>query len=233
MESILKSVIQEIVASRSLTLKSQDIKPLNFGESSYFVSGVYRITLTIENEGREKILHLLAKLTDDDSPAAGFVHMHLLFNNEYMFYEKYVNLALPTLKQSIPEYFYGNIEKRGNECLVIEFLKDYNMCQGNMFIPNNHVELAVREFGKFHGIGYIAEANHPEEFKELCGSLTEARCGREAHKTETFYDRFNVFIGALAIRAFEHIPGKENYQKNVLDKYKAKFQVRNVYFYHA
>lgn len=229
MESILKSAIQEIVASRSLTLKSQDIKPLNFGESCYFVSGLNLITLTVQDDGREKILHLLAKL-DDDSPAGGFVHMYLLFNNEYMFYEKYVNLALPTLKQSIPEYFYGNIEKRGNECLVIEFLKDYNMCQDNMFIPNNHVELAIKELGKFNGIGYIAEANHPEEFKELCGSLMEARCGRAAHKIESFYDKFSVFVGALAMRAFEHIPGKENYQKNVLDKYKAKFQVRKFPF---
>lgn len=227
MESIFNPVIQEIVSSKSLTLKSQEIKPLCFGESSFFVTGVYRITLTvIQADGDEKVLYLLAKTANGGAPGTEFVRMHLLFNNEFMFYEKYVKLALPMLKEYIPEYYYGKIEDRGNECLVIEFLKDYNMCKGLIFIPNDHVELACKELGKFHGIGYIAKENDPEGFGELCASLLETRCGRDALVNQDVYDKFHVFLRALAVRAFEYLPGKDDYPKIVLDKYKAKVQVR-------
>lgn len=225
MEAVLSPVIDEIITSRSLKLVSQDIIPLNVGDGNFFVAGVYRIKLTVNNGTGEKVLDLLAKSTSGTPETNIGIHcMDRLFKNEFVFYEKYVKITLPELEASIPEYYYGHVEELGKECIVIEFLQDYQMCKDFMFISNDHVELALKELGRFHGYGYLAEANDPEEYKKVCGSFVEARAGREV-MGGTMYERYQYFMKAFVQRALKYIPNKESYPKEVIEKYSSNFEV--------
>lgn len=225
MEAVLSPVIEEILTSRSFKLISQDIKPLNVGSGNFFVAGVYRINLTVNDGTGEKVLELIAKSTSGTPETNIGIHrMDRLFKNEFVFYEKYVKIASPELQASIPEYYYGHVEELGKECIVIEFLQDYQMCKDFVFISNNHVELALKELGRFHGYGYLAEANDPDEYKKICDSFVETRCGRDVIP-EFMYDRSQYFTKAFCARAFKHIPNIESYPQEVIDKYKSNFEV--------
>lgn len=224
MEAVLSPVIEEILTARSLKLISQDVKPLSVGGGNYFVAGVYRIKLTINDGTGEKVLKLLAKSTSGTPETNIGMHcMDRLFKNEFIFYEKYVKIV-PQLEASIPEYYYGRVGELGKECIVIEFLQDYHMCKDFVFIPNNHVELALKELGRFHGYGYLAEANDPDEYKKVCETFVETRCGRDVIPA-FMYDRSQYFMKAFCARAFKHIPDIESYPQEVIDKYKSNFEV--------
>lgn len=226
MESALSPVIQEIISARSLNLISQDFITLEFGDGSFFVASIVRITLKVYDGSSEKVLKLLAKLMKFGTSTPTPFRTDRLFNNEFTFYEDYLKITVPELKELIPEYYYGNIDEKDNEWIVIEFLEDYRMYSGFIFLANDHVELACKELGKFHGIGYMCKADNPEKFMDFCGKLLETRCGSGALQSGND-ERFGIYSNVIAGRGFLYLPNQ--YPTGIIEKYKAKFKVGMVH----
>lgn len=191
---------------------SPKISLLNATEvGAYFHTTIYKIKL--EN------VTLLCKLTCANKDFSSLSEDAIMFENELLFYTEYVPELTPTAYALIPKFFYGNMQGvRQQPCIIIEFLDQFRLSESKIFLPINHIEMALQHLGEFHGLGFVMKETKSDKFIEICSRIVEGRF-RELEDYSENQLRLQNYLRMCVQFVFSHLPNKEKFGDK-LEKYR-------------
>lgn len=217
----ISSILPNILCKNNQNdLTFTQIIPLSVGDSgSYFMTSIYKIKLKFKGE----TLSLICKLVSPNDELAEELQQELMFQNELLFYNEYVPELSPMIKNMIPKYYYGDMKGvAGKPCLILEFMEQYSLSESTLFLPSDHIAMAVKSLGEFHGLGYVMKETKSKKFREICDKLIDIRYEEFPRNTEKML-RMNTFSKVCCQRGFKYIPNVDEYSL-VIDKYKEIFR---------
>lgn len=197
---------------------SPKISPLSAAEiGAYFNTTIYKIKL--EN------VTLLCKLTCSNKDYSYVSEDAIMFANELLFYTEYVPELTSTVYALIPKFFYGNMQGVSQKpCIIIEFLDQFRLSENKIFLPTNHIEMALQHLGEFHGLGFVMKETKPDKFIEICSRIMEIRY-RELEDYSKHQLRLHVYLRMCAQFVFNHLPNMEKFGDK-LETYRNTIEVR-------
>lgn len=83
---------------------------------------------------------------------------------------------------------YGTCEEEGSECLVLENLvkSGYNLWNRKLPMNHDHIELVMKEYGKFHAVSFAMKNKDPELFRKITQPLTKDHTEYEKQNLQEF-----------------------------------------------
>ncbi|XP_050548647.1 uncharacterized protein LOC126910273 [Daktulosphaira vitifoliae] len=156
---------------------------------------------------------VVMKFKHKNAKVASETNMHEKFYNEYVFYDQLLpelsrNTSSTSITDMFPKFWYSNAslddrQKSEDEeqVIVLEnmYPKGYQVPKERIFLDKDHVRLAMRKLGAFHGYSYASKSNSTRRqlFLQLLGQLVE---------TEWFFGywyRCPTFLSSTAYRGIE------------------------------
>lgn len=175
--------IAEKVAKQENFLKCEiETKPGAIKGDNY-LSVINTADITgIDQRGEKKSLHLIIKTAIKNDSLRETVPIVEVFKREIFFYEKLFptfldfqeKCGVKNLFRSVPKFYYSSLEYK-RETLVLENLKTvgYSMWDRQKPMPESHLKLIMREYGRLHAISFAMKAKNSEIYKELVDNLPE------------------------------------------------------------
>ncbi|XP_055377791.1 uncharacterized protein LOC129609708 [Condylostylus longicornis] len=167
------------------SIKEISLKFIDSAEA-FMLTNCFKIHLTYncKNEAfsEDMVVKKTPKVSKEDYDAINF---KTLFGNEILAYTKILpELGSPTasltLWDNYPKYYYSHL-KDDEACIVLgDFVVDgWCMSKKQVDLSVEHLLLAAKHIGKFHGICYDLKHNNPEFFKSIIKLLGESRYAKE------------------------------------------------------
>lgn len=231
---VVVDTIRKLVNQRGAHLVSVDYcTRFVLGKGEFFSSDVWEVLIKITHpeHGQDERIHFLAKFINQSSMSSRLFDMEQLYANELLFYDHYAKKVLgPAANEFLPKFFYGEANRSASDCIVLEYLINYRLCAERVFLPNDHVVLALRYLGKFHGLSYCAKQKDSKGYEEVCSRFPTAYF-QEFPKDPQMLQSFFEYFGAAMIGILKYLPNSKAYSEDVLEKYKKLFKVsRYIWF---
>lgn len=212
----------------------QDIYASQPGES---VAGeIFRITIT--EMKTDKRLQLVCKVPPFDKQLFNELNLSVAFEREILFYSKlmpaYVkfqeekNLSVNEQFRCYPKCYGTWIDSgRGEYAIILEDLRPYGFkkVEKSKLLQLEHLNLAMTELGKFHGLSFAMKDQKPNEFSEYkkLTDLSISLC-QSTSMQAVFQNAFDHAIDSLKNENHKNIVRhvKSNFQQYSMDCFDAK-----------
>lgn len=145
------------------------------GKGAQFMSEILYFRLKFREEHFTKVRSIFVKIQLKDEQRAKDFSTDIQFNNEVAMYGKILRQLGAYDINAAPEMLYGfstnglDIEQ---DIIVMEDLRfsGYKIAE-NLFLDYDHVVLAMRKLGEYHGLSYKMKKESPKKFEDLCNLL--------------------------------------------------------------
>lgn len=143
------------------------------------LGNLYFVSLIDSTNNR--VIKLIIKKAPQDSHMSSEI-VKKTYRNENYFYRE----LWPTFKSlqrlflnrhffdAIPKYYLTISSGEEPQQIVLEDLncKNFHILKRNCFFDKPHLELVLKEYGKFHALSFVLKRKFPEDFLELCQKFT-------------------------------------------------------------
>ncbi|XP_030386967.1 uncharacterized protein LOC115633662 [Scaptodrosophila lebanonensis] len=155
-----------------------DIKMIG-AEEAFMLTQCYRATISFDYAGLRQQRKLVIKKTPPIPPETyDSISFDALFNNEIQFYTNILHeiQKISDGKFAAPKYYHSEI-KPGFALLILgDFAEEgWSITKDRVGLSLEHVRIAVKYLGSFHGFGYALKHCDSDKFFQLSAKLTEPR----------------------------------------------------------
>ncbi|XP_032590061.1 uncharacterized protein LOC116804965 [Drosophila grimshawi] len=148
-------------------------------EEAFMLTQCYRASINFDFAGKQQQVKLVVKKTPEISTEDyNDAQFDDLFHNEVVFYTE----ILPLIQQlsggnfGAPKYYYSEIKSNSALIILGDFATDgWSVTKDRFNLSLEHVRIAVKYLGKFHGFGYAMKNNENKRFQQLTKEFRESR----------------------------------------------------------
>ncbi|XP_002138318.2 uncharacterized protein JhI-26 [Drosophila pseudoobscura] len=171
-------------ASKADTFRVGDIDVDVIGpKEAFMLTLCYRTTIRFEYDGKQFERKMVVKKTPRIQPEMyKDIQFSYLFGNEIEFYTK----ILPQIekvsgeKLAAPKYYYSELNPLSAMVILSDFAEDgWSITKDRVGLSLDHVRVAVKYLGKFHGFAYAIKHKNPDQFENMTKNLRESRFSNE------------------------------------------------------
>lgn len=182
----------------------------------------HMVCVTIKST--DKILDVIVKKAPADADFRKVLPVKEMFTKEAYLYDTVFttftkfqdDMGLQTPFEGFAK-FYGKIDDEFNECFVLENLVKCGYSVWNRRLPMtaDHVELVMREYGKFHAASYALKHNNKEKFDSISSLFKKPEEEWERQSIKEFLKNSTETI-TKAIRGDSNLErANERFQQNI------------------
>ncbi|KAK9498836.1 hypothetical protein O3M35_003392 [Rhynocoris fuscipes] len=186
-ESDLKTLVENGYFGNVTYVSSNLDKDADKG--TQFASVINFVKITV-NDGNKNIDYniVIKKKHISEEAKEGF-RSDDAFRNEYIMYTEILPFLNAEKLNLFTKLYQGNIKDgsvKDGETLVFEnvSLDGYRVTKEKVFIDYNHIALAMKKLGEFHGLSYLAKKQNMNEFYKLAEQLIETKFTRDVENGE-------------------------------------------------
>ncbi|EDW31881.1 GL10725 [Drosophila persimilis] len=167
-------------ASKADTFRVGDIDVDVIGpKEAFMLTLCYRTTIRFEYDGKQFERKMVVKKTPRIQPEMyKDIQFSYLFGNEIDFYTK----ILPQMEKvtggkfAAPKYYYSELNPLSAMVILSDFAEDgWSITKDRVGLSLDHVRVAVKYLGKFHGFAYAIKHKNPDQFENMTKNLRESR----------------------------------------------------------
>ncbi|EDW31882.1 GL10724 [Drosophila persimilis] len=192
-------------ASKADTFRVGDIDVDVIGpKEAFMLTLCYRTTIRFEYDGEPFERKMVVKKTPMVPPDVyEAVQFGDLFANEIDFYTK----ILPQIQKvaegkfAAPKYYYSELNPLSAIVILSDFAEDsWRVTKDRVGLSLEHVRIAVKYLGKFHGFTYAIKHKNLENFEKLTRNLKESR-----YANDTMHPQYKVTLQTSVKRAVQAV----------------------------
>lgn len=189
-QSDLEEILEDVISKEAVEQAKIDVV-----NGSVKGTGYMGVVNEIEVNGSNKKLRVVVKLACKSDVVRQTLPLREAFLREIYFYEKIwpalqkfqKDCSLEEPFEGIPK-FLSSCSGERRESLVMENLKTIGFClwDRKVAINEEHMQLVLKEYAKFHAIGYVMKKKDVDTWNELTDDMNEIFCHFQ-DKGESFF----------------------------------------------
>ncbi|KAK9498895.1 hypothetical protein O3M35_003446 [Rhynocoris fuscipes] len=212
-ESDLKTLVENGYFGKVTYVSSNLDK--NADKGTQFASTINFVKITVNNGNENIDYNIVIKKQHSSELTKEFFKSDDAFRNEYIMYTEILPYLNAEKLNLFPKLFQGNY--KDNETLIFKnvTLEGFRITDEKIFLDYDHIALAMKKLGEFHGLSYLAKKQNMNEFYKLAEQLIETKLTRDV-------ENYEIGLKPCAERAFKSLINR-NIETNLLNEVLKKY----------